>query len=467
MSTIWKSFGAAGEVTGSCHLIEYAGQRVLIDCGVFQGPGSKNRNDPPFPFDPSSIDYVVVTHAHLDHIGRLPLLVREGFEGRIISNRATYELARLSLIDSLSIMNNDAKRENRKRRKRGEPETAVPLYDEHDMFETIDRWDALLDYGQPHRLSKGVEVTPFVAGHILGSCSLLFDLSGGAEAMRIAVSGDLGDDQRILAADPAHAPKADLAVIESTYGDRDHKSRTESVAELETVIKETFERGGNVVIPTFALERAQELLYMLHESWTEQRIPKKTRIFLDSPMAINATGIYRRHLNLLRESARKKFTKGADPFSFDALSYTRTTQESTEINGIGSGAVILAGSGMVSGGRVLDHLRHNLGRSESSVVFVGYQAAGTTGRRIVEGAESVRIHGVPITPQAAVHTIGGFSAHAGQSKLLEWVEQTGASEAYLVHGEKRAMTPFAEKLEEKGIRAVIQQPEETTAQALG
>ncbi len=457
MSFSWKSFGAAREVTGSCHLIEYGDSRVLIDCGVFQGKGSSRRNEPPFPFDPESIDFVVVTHAHLDHIGRLPLLVREGFKGQILSTRATYELARLSLADSVSIMAHDARRENRRRREQGETEMVEPLFDEEDMFETIDRWDANLQYGQTRSLARGIELTPQDAGHILGSASLLFDLSGHGESTRIAVSGDIGDDGRPLACDPAPGPKADLAVIESTYGDRDHRSQKESIAELEAVIRDTFERDGNVIIPTFALERSQELLYTLHDAWSAGRIPEKVRIFLDSPMAINATGIYRRHLHLLNDEARSKFGGSYDPFAFRALEYTRSTRESMVINAIDSGAVILAGSGMVTGGRVLDHLRHNLGRPECSVVFVGYQAEGTTGRQIVDGEERVRIHGRPINVGAQIHTIGGFSAHAGQAKLVEWVEQTGADEAYLVHGEERAMEPLAEKLEEKGITVTLPQ----------
>lgn len=451
MSFSWMSFGAADEVTGSCHVIEYRDQRVMIDCGVFQGRGAKRRNEPPFPFDPASIDIAVVTHAHLDHIGRLPLLVKEGFRGRILSSRATYELARLSLADSVSIMRNDASRENRRRKRRGEKGRVEPLFDEDDMFETIDRWDSHLEYDEQRRLAPGIAITPYDAGHILGSCSFLIELEDSDGSMRIAVSGDLGDDGRPLACDPAPGPSAELAVVESTYGDRDHRSQPESISELEEVITETFERGGNVVIPTFALERAQELLFILHDAWEKGRIPGHTKVFLDSPMATNATGIYRRHLKLLNADARAKFGGRSDPFSFPALRYTRTTQESVQINAISSGAVILAGSGMVTGGRVLDHLRHNLGRPQSSVVFVGYQAAGTTGRSIVDGAEMVRIHGRPIQPRASVHTIGGFSAHAGQSKLVEWVEQTGADEVILVHGEERGMKPLASKLKARDI----------------
>ncbi len=279
----WKSFGAHREVTGSCHLIEYGGKRILIDCGIFQGKNSRGRNEPPFPFDPASIDAVVVTHGHLDHIGRLPLLVREGFEGRLLSSRATFELARLSLADSLAIMANDTRRENRRRRRSGESEMVEPLYNEEDIFETIQRWDSHLEYGQTQTLFEGIDITSQDAGHILGSSSLLFDLSGDGDNLCLAISGDLGGHERLLARGPAPGPKADIAVVESTYGDRDHRSQSDSIDELVTVICETFERDGNVVIPTFALERAQELLYLLHQAWSEEEIPEKTRIFLDSP----------------------------------------------------------------------------------------------------------------------------------------------------------------------------------------
>lgn len=452
MGFSWQSFGADQEVTGSCHLVKYGGKRILIDCGIFQGSGSHDRNKPPFPFDPTSIDFLVVTHGHLDHIGRIPLLVKEGFSGKILSNRATYELARLSLVDSAAVMASDARRENRRRSRRGQQERVEPLFDEDDIFQALDQWDSHLRYKERRNLASGIELTLSDAGHILGSSSLLLELSGDGESKRVAVSGDLGNDQKPLTCDPARAPKADLAVVESTYGDRDHRSFADSVAEMEGAITDTFARGGNVVIPTFALERAQELLYVLHDAWDNGRIPKESRIFLDSPMAINATGIYRRHLGLFNEEAQERFVGPGDPFSYDALTYTRSTADSVKINSISSGAVILAGSGMVTGGRVLDHLRHNLGRSECSVVFMGYQAEGTKGREIVEGARGVRLHGHDVECKAQVHTIGGFSAHAGQSSLVRWVEETGASEVILVHGEKRAMDPLAEKLAEKGIK---------------
>lgn len=449
----WKSFGAYGEVTGSCHLLEFAGTRILIDCGIFQGQGSSARNRPPFPFEPKSIDFLVVTHAHLDHIGRIPLLVKEGFQGRILSNRATYELARLSLFDSASVMASDARRETRRLRRDDIDAPAVqPLYDEDDIFQALDRWDSHLRYGERRELSSQIELHLSDAGHILGSCSLLFVLKEDSESFRIAISGDLGNRGKPLVNDPDPAPKADLAIVECTYGDRNHRPFQESVAEMEAAICSTFERGGNVVIPSFALERAQELLFVLHAAWDAGRLPKRTQIFLDSPMAINATGIYRRHLSLFSPEAQERFGGQKDPFYFPALTYTRSASDSVRINAVKSHALILAGSGMVTGGRVIDHLRQNLPRRESSVIFMGYQAEGTAGREIVDGADAIRLHGRNIQARAKVHTIGGFSAHAGQSSLIRWVEETGAKEAILVHGEPRATEPMAKLLKERGIQ---------------
>lgn len=457
MGVVIESFGANGEVTGSCHLLTFGGSyRVLVDCGLFQGPRSRAKNEPPFPFDPGSIDVLIVTHAHLDHIGRIPLLVKEGFRGQILSNRATFELSRLSLLDSVAVMASDARRAEARRQRNGardEEAPIRPLFNEDELFQALDRWDSHLSYGRPRRLTNGLELTLSDAGHILGSASLLFESTLG-EATRVAISGDLGNQGKPLVHDPAHAPKADLALVEATYGDRDHRSFQESVAEMEEVIRTAFQRGGNVVIPTFALERAQELLFILFEAIQEKRIPGKTRIFLDSPLAINATGIYRRHLGLFHPEAKAYFTgRGKDPFGFKNLTYTRSTQESMAINAIDSHAVILAGSGMVTGGRIIDHLRHQLPRKECSVVFMGYQAEGTTGRGIVDGAKVVRLHGREVEARAHIHTIGGFSAHGGQSSLLRWALQTEAREIYLVHGEERGLKPLAKLLEAEGVTA--------------
>ena len=441
------SYGAAEGVTGSCHLLEVGATRMLVDCGIFQGRGAHEKNEPPFPFDPSKIDHVVISHAHLDHIGRLPLLFKEGFRGKVWSTRATFELARLSLLDSAKVIGYDVRRRNRKLAD-GE-EKIEPIYDEEDVLDLIDLWTGSFDYEKQTAIAEGIAVTPHDAGHILGSTFLQFELREGPELVRFTYSGDLGNLNKPLMHDPSPGVPSDILMLESTYGNRDHRPFADSVYELETAIRETMKRGGNVVIPTFALERAQELLYVLYEAWRAARIPEKVRIFLDSPMAISATRIFERHTDLFDAEALHLHAKGGDPFDFPALEYTRETRDSMRINQIRSGAIILAGSGMVTGGRVTHHLRHNLLREESSVVFIGYQAAGTTGRHIVDGADFVTLHGQSIPIEAHRYTINGFSGHAGQREMTEWAKQTSAKQVLLVHGDPDVKVEFKKHLDTK------------------
>ncbi len=428
------SFGAAEGVTGSCHLLEIGDRRVLLDCGMFQGLRSdRERNDDGFDFDPSSIDLLIVSHAHLDHIGRIPLLFKEGFRGRIVSTRATFELARLSLMDAANLIMTEAQRANHKR-KLG-TERIEPLYTDEDVLDVLEIWREFVEFGQTTRVWDELTFTFHEAGHILGSAMVELQLREGDIQRSFVFSGDLGNLDKPIINDPSVAPTCDIALMESTYGDRDHRPFKDTIAELEYVVAETLGRGGNVVIPTFAMQRAQELLYVLYEAWKNDRIPGDAKIFLDSPMAIDATRIFERHPEQYDQHAVILKKNGETPFNFPALTYTRDTRDSIAINAVGGGAVILAGSGMVSGGRVLHHLRHNLSREQSSLVICGYQARGTTGRRIVEGAPFVKLHRESIPVNAQVHTINGFSAHAGQNELTNWAEETGASHIFLVHGE--------------------------------
>lgn len=442
------SYGAAEGVTGSCHLLEVGDARLLLDCGIFQGgKGAREKNEPPFPFDPSSIDHVVISHAHLDHIGRLPVLFKEGFRGTIWSTRATLELARLSLLDSANVLAYDARRRNKKR-KNGEPEV-VPIYDEEDVLDLIELWTRTFDYEQHVKITDGVSVTAHDAGHILGSAFLQFELREGPELVRFTFSGDLGNLNKPIIRDPQPGVPSDIVMMESTYGDRDHRPFSESVFEVEEAIRETLKRGGNVVIPTFALERAQELLYVLFEAWTAARIPEDIQIFLDSPMAISATHIFQKHQDLFDADAINLRARGGDPFKFGVLDYTRDTKDSIAINQVNKGAIILAGSGMVTGGRVIHHLRHNLLRAESSVVFIGFQAEGTPGRQIVNGSEFVTLHGQAIPIEAQVYTVNGFSGHAGQRELTTWATESKPKSILLVHGEAESKTAFKAHLSEK------------------
>jgi len=436
--------GADRGVTGSCHLIECAGQRVLVDCGLYQGGREiEEENAEPFGFDPASIDVLLLTHAHLDHCGRIPLLCKRGFRGEVITTPASRDLARLVLLDSAHIQEEESERRQRKHR----PSAPPPLYRTLDALDSLDRFGRQASYGAPLDVAPGIRVTFLDAGHILGSACILVELREGDHARRVLFSGDLGSSGRPVLRDPTPAPEADVVVMESTYGDRLHRSLDDSVLELYQAIRDTLERGGNVIIPTFALERAQEILYFLREGTETGALPGDLQFFLDSPMAISATEIFKRHPECFDSEAAKLFEQGRDPFDLPGLHFTRQTADSMKINQIRSGAVILAGSGMCTGGRVRHHLRHNLARHQSSVVFVGFAAHGTLAREIVDGADKVRIYGEAIAVRARIHTINGFSAHADQAELLAWHASTRAERTFLVHGELEPMQALGRRLE--------------------
>jgi len=437
--------GADRGVTGSCHLVECGGRRILIDCGLYQGGRELDEeNAEPFGFDAASIDFVLLTHAHLDHCGRLPLLVQRGFRGEIVTTAATRELARLVLLDAGHLQEEEARYRSHRAHHGAHAETGSPLYSLVDAASSLEYFGRAAVYGEPVPLAPGIRATYFDAGHILGSASILLELEEAGRARRALFSGDLGNAGRPILRPPAAPPRADVVIMETTYGDRLHKPLPPSVEELMTAVSETFKRGGNVVIPTFALERAQEILYFLREGAESGRLPRGMQIFLDSPMAISATRIFERHPECYRGEANELFREGRDPFLLPGLHFTRETAESIAINRISSGAVIMAGSGMCTGGRVRHHLKNNLGRADCSIAFVGYAATGTLARRIIDGALQVSIFGEEIPVRAQIHTINGFSAHADQAELLAWHNQVGEHEAtFLVHGEEETMQRFA------------------------
>jgi len=451
--------GAAGEVTGSCHLLEHAGRRILVDCGLFQGSDAlEGENAHAFAFDPASIDFVLLTHAHLDHCGRLPLLARRGFRGEIIATAPTRELARLVLSDAASLQEEEAKARTRKLR-----DFAAPLYTLEDAFHAMDFFGRRAEYGQDIVLAPGLSVRFIDAGHMLGSASVVVETGEGPSRRRIVFSGDLGNPGRPLLRDAEPPPAADVVVIESTYGDRDHRSTAASIAELVGAVADRIERGGNVVIPTFALERAQEILYHLADGIRDGILPRTLPVFLDSPMAISATETFARYPEYLGEEARRRLADG-DLFGLPTLRFTRETADSMALNRIKGGAVILAGSGMCTGGRVRHHLRHNLWRKHAGVVFVGYAARGTPARRIIDGAETVRLFGEDVRVQARIWTINGFSAHAGQHDLLGWLGHAAPKKAVLVHGEaERGLSALASRVEALGIDCVVPAQGQTLA----
>jgi metallo-beta-lactamase family protein len=441
--------GADRDVTGSCHLIECAGKRILIDCGLFQGERELvDENAEPFGFDPAGIDFLLLTHAHLDHCGRLPFLVKNGFRGEIITSAASRELARLVMLDSGHLQEEDAKNNARKASRRGKRNQSVePLYTELDVLASLDYFGRTAVYDHPLELAPGVIATFLDAGHILGSACIFLEVEENGQRRTVLFSGDLGNDNRPILRDPSAPPKADVVVMETTYGDRLHRPVDGSVEELFAAITDTFRNGGNVIIPTFALERAQEILFFLREGVENSRLPRSMQVFLDSPMAISATEIFKRHPECYDEETAQLFREGHDPMSLPGLHFSRDAQDSMAINRIGGGVVIMAGSGMCTGGRVRHHLKHNLWREDSSIVFVGYAANGTLARRIIDGAPHVHLFGEEIPVAAKIHTINGFSAHADQAELLAWHRKTGDPErTFLVHGELETMRRFSSLL---------------------
>ncbi len=351
------------------------------------------------------------------------------------------------LLDAAYLMEEAARyRAHRGGRNHANDETRQPLYSTLDALNCLDNFGRTATYAEALEIAPGVHATFLDAGHILGSASIFLQLSEQGRSTSVLFSGDLGNAGRMLLRSPARPPRADNVVVETTYGDRLHRPLGPSIDELFEAITETFRRGGNVVIPTFAVERAQELLFFLGDGIGKGRLAKSTQVFLDSPMAISATEIFRRHSECFEPATLRLFQGGHDPFDLPGLHFTREASESMALNNIGGGAIILAGSGMCTGGRVRHHLRHNLDRANSAVVFVGYAATGTLARRIIDGASQVRIFGEEIAVRARIYTINGFSAHADQAELLAWHHQTGAGRTFLVHGEPDSMTAFAAQL---------------------
>jgi metallo-beta-lactamase family protein len=440
--------GADRAVTGSCHMIECAGHKILIDCGLYQGGRELHEeNAEDFGFDPATIDFLLLTHAHLDHCGRIPLLSKRGFRGEIITTAASRELARLVMLDSAHLQEEEAEYQSRKKARHGHRHHITPLYTVLDALNSTEHLGRTASYNHPLELAPGLRATFLDAGHILGSASIYLELEEQGKRRSVLFSGDLGNAGRHLLRNPVTPDKADVVVMETTYGDRLHKSLVPSVEELYEAVNDTFERGGNIIIPTFALERAQELLYYLREGVEQNHLPRTTQVFLDSPMAISATEIFERHPECYEPDVAELFREGRDPFHLPGLHFTRETAESIALNRVNGGAVILAGSGMCTGGRVRHHLRQNLWREESSIVFVGYAASRTLARYIIDGATTVRIFGETIPVRARIYTINGFSAHADQDELLAWHRKIGGVErTFLVHGEEEVMASFATKL---------------------
>lgn len=445
-------FGAAGEVTGSCHILEIRGHRVLLDCGLIQG-GRKDeaRNHDPFPFDAAKVDAVVLSHAHLDHCGRLPLLVRRGFRGRVFAQRASCELVAILLADAAHLEEREAVYLTRKLGK-----THKPLFTVEDGQAVMKRMSPQA-YGQWFDVVPGLRVRFRDAGHIIGSCVVELALEEDGTQRTLVFSGDLGQYDTPILRDPESPARADLVLMESTYGDRLHRDRDATIAELGEIIQRATD--GNILLPAFAIGRSQEILYQFAKHFDEWDLGR-FRIFLDSPMAIEATRVYWRYDELYDEEATGLRRAYEQSSLLPNLHLSRDTEDSMAINRIRSGAIIIAGSGMCNGGRIVHHLRHNLPLDSTQVIIPGYQVRGSTGRRLVDGAPHVRIYGQDVQVRAHIHTIGGLSAHADQADLGRWYSGIeGRPPVQLVHGEADAQQALASYLREQyGARAGCAEP---------
>ena len=441
--------GAAGEVTGSCHLVQVGDHRILLDCGLIQGRRKDEaRNREPFPFDPKSIGAVILSHAHIDHAGRIPLLVKSGFKGPIFAQKATVDLCDILLKDAAFLSEKDAKWENRKRERKG-LEPVEPLFTIKDAEIALQQFRGI-DYDIETTVLPGITSRLSNAGHILGSSIIELWLGSGKEKRKLVFSGDVGRSGMPVLQDPVGIKQADLVVMESTYGNRLHRSWDETRAEIKAVFNDALTNSkGNILIPAFAVGRTQEILYLFAKHYEEWEL-HRWRIFLDSPLAIEATAAYARNSQHFDDESLQLWRSHQERSLLPNLHFTRTAEESMQLNQVHSGAIIIAGSGMCNGGRIKHHLKHNVWRKECHILITGFQARGTLGRALVDGAPHIRLWGETMRVAASVHTIGGLSAHADQNGLLKWYSGfDDRPPVVLVHGEEQATDGLSECLKEK------------------
>lgn len=436
-----RFLGAARTVTGSCFHLLTDDLQILVDCGMYQGRNGDDINKQPFSFDCAKIDYLLLTHAHLDHSGLIPKLVKEGFQGKILTTTATADLLEIMLYDSAHIQEKDAEWLTKKSFRAGRDEVFEALYTKEDVDASLPFLQRKT-YGTVESLGKDIRYRFVDAGHILGSGSLEVWYKGGGREKKIVFSGDIGKNENPIINDPQHIEEADYVVVESTYGNRLHRGMDETIDEMTEAIKSTFKRGGNVLMPAFAVGRTQDVLYVLHRLVQQGRL-HDLDVYVDSPLADKATKIYMNHPEFFDAEALSVFklrsTGGL------RIHFTPDVEESQKINSIKSGAIIIAGSGMCEGGRIRHHFKHNLWRPECSIIFTGFQARGTLGRLIVDGIKTVRVLGEELAVRARVYTIGGFSAHADQKDLLEWLGSfRNKPEVFVVHGEEEVALEFGQ-----------------------
>ena len=443
--------GAAKNVTGSRYRLEVNNTRLLVDCGLYQEREYRSRNWDPFPTPPHTIDAVLLTHAHIDHCGLLPKLVRDGFRGKIYCTAATSDIAEIMLLDAAKLQEEDAAFKTRRHEREGRkgPFPEVPLYTVDDAKAALPLFSPVR-YGEAIQIGDGIKATFYDAGHVLGASMITVSVTQAEEERTILFSGDVGRWNRPILRDPTIFTEADYVLVESTYGDRLHEDSTEIGNRLVEVVNSTLGAGGNLVVPSFALERSQEILYYMNELLVKRRIPQ-LMVFLDSPMAVSITEIFERHPDLYDTEMTKLVSLNRSPFDLPGLKMIRTVDESKAINYIRGSAMIVAGSGMCTGGRIKHHLVTNISRPESTILFVGYQAVGTLGRQIVDGAEKVRILGQHYPIRARIAQIQGFSAHADRNELLRWLSglTRAPKHVFITHGEPEVAEGFSRLLREK------------------
>ena len=448
-------YGATSGVTGSCHILRANGHLILLDCGLIQGPREvEQKNREPFPFAPQEINAVVLSHGHIDHSGRIPLLVKQGYDGPIYAHNATCDLCRILLKDSASLQQRDAEYENKWRKRKGRP-LVEPLYSVDDVDEALSR-SVGLSYRERREILPGVSICFQDAGHILGSSSVEVWLNEDGYEQKIVFSGDLGQYDMPILNDPAVIQHADHVLVESTYGNRRHRELQRTIDEIGEIISQARHDRGNLLIPAFSVGRSQEILYFMGKYFDDWDLGR-WRIFLDSPMAIKATEVYWNYPQLYDEEATRLRREANEMPPLKNLHLSSSVEDSMAINNIASGAIIIAGSGMCNGGRIIHHLKHNLARQGAHVMIVGYQAYGTLGRKLVDGHEEVRIHGDYYPVRARIHTVGGLSAHGDVDDLTRWLRNFNSDPAvHVVHGEDESKQAFRDSIEQQlGLRADV------------
>lgn len=458
-----RFMGAVKGVTGSCHLIEFKDKKLLLDCGLFQGR-DEELNYQEMDFDPASIDYLLLSHSHIDHSGRIPLLVKKGFKGTVYCSKATYELCEIMLLDSAHIQEMEVEWQNRKARRAGKP-LVEPLYTQEDANKSLEYFKPVL-YDQIIRIDDNITVRFNDAGHVLGSSIIEMWFKDGSEIIKVVYSGDIGTKEKPILNDPAIIDYADYVIMEATYGNRVHEDVEKRDETLINIILKTVLRGGTVIIPSFAVGRTQEIIYELNKYYdahlsdfgTSTNLLKNVPVYVDSPLAVKATEVFKRNAGVFDEEARDLLKKGDNPLKFDNLHFTQSVEESKALNFSDEPKIIISSSGMCEAGRIRHHLKHNLWKKNSSIVFVGYQAEGTLGQRIRDGAKKVKLFGEEIHVNAEIYNVEGFSGHADKNGLLNWLKgfKEKPCRLFIVHGEGQAKEDFAKEVEQQlGIECII------------